>query len=104
MIRFAQLASIALDNARLHASLQKELAERRRAEGELQKAYQTLEGRVSERTRELEILNAIAAAVNRSLDLREVFQYAIDTTGDALGLEVGAAFPLTFFLMWSACL
>jgi len=94
MIRFAQLASIALDNARLHTSLQQELAERRRAEAELQKAYQTLERRVRERTRELEILNSIAAAVNRSLNLREVFQYAIDTTGDALGLEVGAAFRL----------
>ncbi len=94
MIRFAQLASIALDNARLHTSLQQELAERRRAEAELQKAYQTLERRVSERTRELEILNAIAAAVNRSLNLKEVFQYAIDTTGDALGLEVGAAFRM----------
>jgi signal transduction histidine kinase len=94
MIRFAQLASIALDNARLHTSLQQELAERRRAEAELQRAYQTLEIRVSERTRELEILNSIAAAVNRSLNLREVFQYAIDTTGDALGLEAGAAFRL----------
>ena len=94
MIRFSQLASIALDNARLHTSLQQELAERRRAEAELQKAYQTLERRVSERTRELEILNSIAAAVNRSLNLKEVFQYAIDTTGDALGLEVGAAFRL----------
>ncbi len=94
MIRFAQLASIALDNARLHTSLQQELAERRRAEAELQKAYQTLERRVSERTRELEILNSIAAAVNRSLNLTEVFQYAIDTTGNALGLEVGAAFRL----------
>jgi signal transduction histidine kinase len=94
MIRFAQLASIALDNARLHTSLQQELAERRRAEAELQKAYQTLERRVSERTRELKILNSIAAAVNRSLNLTEVFQYAINTTGDALGLEVGAAFRL----------
>jgi signal transduction histidine kinase len=80
MIRFAQLASIALDNARLHTSLQQ--------------AYQTLERRVRERTRELEILNSIAAAVNRSLNLRDVFQYAIDTTGDALDLEVGAAFQL----------
>ena len=80
MVRFAQLASIALDNARLHTSLQQ--------------AYQTLEKRVSERTRELEILNSIAAAVNRSLNLTEVLQYAIDTTGDALGLEIGAAFRL----------
>jgi len=94
MARFAQLASIALDNARLHTSLRQELAERLRAESELQKAYQTLEMRVSERTRELEILNAIAAAVNRSLDIKEVFQYAIDTTGEALSLEVGAAFRL----------
>jgi signal transduction histidine kinase len=94
MIRFAQLASIALVNARLHTSLQQELAERRRAEAELQKAYQTLELRVRERTRELEILNAIAAAVNRSLNLKDVFKYAIDTTGEALGLEAGAAFRL----------
>jgi signal transduction histidine kinase len=94
MIRFAQLASIALDNARLHTTLQQELAERRRAEAELQKAYQTLERRVSERTRELAILNSIAAAVNRSLNLREVLKYAIDATGDALGLEVGTAFRL----------
>jgi len=94
MNRFAQLASIALDNARLHTSLQKELAERRRAEAELQKAYQTLERRVRERTHELETLNAIAAAVNRSLDLTEVLQYAINTTGEALGLEVGVAYRL----------
>ena len=94
MIRFAQLASIALDNARLHTSLQQELAERRRTEAELQEAYRSLEGRVRERTRELEILNSIAAAVNRSLNLTEVFRYAIDTTGDALGLEVGAAFRM----------
>jgi len=94
MNRFAQLASIALDNARLHTSLQKELAERRRAEAELQKAYQSLEKRVQERTRELEILNAIAAAVNRSLDLTEVFQYAVVTTGEALGLEVAVAYRL----------
>ena len=94
MTRFAQLASIALDNARLHTSLQQELAERRRAEAELQKSYQTLEKRVRERTRELEILNSIAAAVNRSLDLREVFGYAIGATGDALGLEIGAAYQL----------
>jgi signal transduction histidine kinase len=94
MIRFAQLASIALDNARLHTSLQKELAERRRAETELQKAYQTLEKRVRERTHELETLHAIAAAVNRSLDLTEVFQYAIATTGEALSLELGVAYRL----------
>jgi signal transduction histidine kinase len=94
MIRFAQLASIALNNARLHTSLQEELAERRRAEAELQKAYQTLERRVGERTRELQILNSITVTVNRSLNLGEVLQYAIDTTGDAVGLEVGAAYRL----------
>jgi signal transduction histidine kinase len=94
MMRFAQLASIALDNARLHTSLQQELAERRRAEAELQKAYQTLERRVSERTRELQILNSITVTVNRSLNLQEVLQYAIDTTGDAVGLEAGAAYRL----------
>ncbi len=94
MVRFSQLGAIALENASLHTAVKQELAERRRAEADLQEAYQTLEKRVSERTRELQILNAIAAAVNRSLDLKEVFRYAIEATTDALGLEVGAAYRL----------
>jgi signal transduction histidine kinase/DNA-binding response OmpR family regulator/sensor domain CHASE-containing protein len=41
--QFAQLASVALDNARLYTSLQQELAERKRAEGELHRAKEAAE-------------------------------------------------------------
>ena len=41
--QFAQLASLALDNARLYTSVQQELAERKRAEEELHKAKEAAE-------------------------------------------------------------
>ncbi len=43
LCRFAELASIALDNARLYAAAQQELAERKRAEAELQRAKESAE-------------------------------------------------------------
>jgi signal transduction histidine kinase len=43
LTRFAQLASIALDNAHLYTAAQQEIAERRRAEHELQKAKEIAE-------------------------------------------------------------
>jgi PAS domain S-box-containing protein len=73
IVRFANLASIALDNARLHTSL---------------------EQRVRERTHELGTLNAIAAVVSRSLDLKEVLNDALDHTMDTLGMEFGVAYRL----------
>jgi signal transduction histidine kinase len=56
--RFAQLASIALDNARLYTAAQQELIERKRIEAELRKAHDVLEQRVKERTAELSTTNA----------------------------------------------
>jgi signal transduction histidine kinase/putative methionine-R-sulfoxide reductase with GAF domain len=94
LIRFAQLASIALENARLHTSLQGELAERVRAEEALQAAYQTLERRVQERTHALAALNAIASVVSRSLDLKVIMSDALDQVIEAIGTEAGAAYRL----------
>ncbi|MFN2226460.1 MAG: GAF domain-containing protein [Anaerolineae bacterium] len=71
--RFADLASVALVNAHLHASL---------------------EQRVRERTHELATLNAIAAVVSRSLDLEEILSAALEQTMATLGMEFGIAHRL----------
>ena len=101
MGRFAQLASIALENARLHASVQQQLLESQReaarraqAEEALQAAYQTLERRVEERTHALATLNAIACTVSRSLDLDAILSDALDKTLEILGAQAGAAYRL----------
>lgn len=56
--QFAQLASIALDNAQLYEAAQQELAERARAEEELRQARDELEIHVQERTAQLASTNA----------------------------------------------
>jgi PAS domain S-box-containing protein len=66
--QFAQLASIALDNAQLYEAAQQELAERARAEAALRQARDELELRVQERTAELATTNAELA---RAKDIAE---------------------------------
>jgi len=66
--QFAQLASIALDNAQLYEAAQQELAERARAEAALRQARDELEMRVQERTAELATTNAELA---RARDIAE---------------------------------
>ncbi len=66
--QFAQIAAIALENARLHAALQAELAERTRAEAEVRRVNAKLEQRVAERTAELAAANAELAGANKELE------------------------------------
>ncbi|MBV9229654.1 MAG: PAS domain S-box protein, partial [Chloroflexi bacterium] len=56
--QFAQLASIALDNAQLYEAAQQELAERAHVEAALRQTRDELEMRVQERTAELATTNA----------------------------------------------
>lgn len=58
MGRLGELAGILLANARLHTSLEQELAARVEAQSALQLAYQDLERRVAERTAELAALHS----------------------------------------------
>ncbi|HXH41186.1 MAG TPA: response regulator, partial [Thermoanaerobaculia bacterium] len=61
--RFAQLASVAIDNARLYGEARREIGERQKAEAAVRELNIQLEDRVEERTRQL-------ASVNRELELR----------------------------------
>ena len=71
-----------------------DVSERRRTQAELAAAYATLEQRVSERTRELAVLNSVAEVVSRSLDLGEIMSAALEKTMQAVGTEAGAAYRL----------
>jgi nitrate/nitrite-specific signal transduction histidine kinase len=62
---------------------------------ELQASYAHLEQRVSDRTRELSTLNALAAVVSRSLELDEVMNAALRKTLETMDMEAGGAFRLT---------
>src|SRR5207245_1700893 len=66
--QFAQLASIALDNAQLYEAAQQELAERALAEAALRQARDELEMRVQERTAQLASTNA---ELSRAMDTAE---------------------------------
>ncbi len=65
-----------------------------RMAGRLQVLYNDLERQVAERTHELTVLNALAATVSRSLDLREVLSDALDGAMGITDMQAGQAFIL----------
>jgi PAS domain S-box-containing protein len=68
--------------------------EHQEAQNAVQLAYQTLEKRVRERTRELATLNTIATEVNRSLNLEVILGDALDKTMEAMNIDMGVAYRL----------
>jgi PAS domain S-box-containing protein len=68
--------------------------EQKRAREALDEAYQTLERRVEERTHELAVLHAITAVVNRSLDVHEVMDIALEKMLEAMDMDVGVAYEI----------
>jgi signal transduction histidine kinase len=61
---------------------------------QLQESYAHLEQKVTDRTRELATLNAIAVEVSRSLDLKEILGNALAQVMDVMGMDKGQAFRL----------
>ena len=61
---------------------------------ELEKAYKALKQRVKDRTRELALLNSVAADASGITDVRELLRVSLAKTMEAFGLVTGAAYSL----------
>ena len=61
---------------------------------QLQKSYAQLELQVAARTKELAVLNDIAAAVNQSRDLGQILNVALDETLKVLSIDSGGIYLL----------
>ncbi len=61
---------------------------------QLEKSYAILEQQVSDRTKELDTLNAIAAIMSQSLDLDVILSDALDKTRQAMDIEAGGIYLL----------
>jgi signal transduction histidine kinase len=72
-----------------------ELAEQfNRMAAQLEASYAHLERKVADRSKELATLNAIAAEVSQSLDLKEILDNALDEVLEVMDMERGQAFRL----------
>jgi len=85
---------IQIGDALCNLALVQDITERKRADEALRAAYQTLEQRVTERTKELATLNSIAAVVSRSLDLKDILSDALERTMQSTEIERGSAHQL----------
>jgi PAS domain S-box-containing protein len=70
----------------------RDITEQKQAEQALEEAFQTLEQRVEERTKELAALNMVSAVLSRSLDLDEIMGSALDKTMEVTQMEMGATY------------
>jgi nitrate/nitrite-specific signal transduction histidine kinase len=61
---------------------------------QLEESYRALEKRVADRTMELATLNAIAAVVSRSMELKDALADALEKTLEAVDIEAGGIYLL----------
>ncbi|MDW8231884.1 MAG: diguanylate cyclase [Roseiflexaceae bacterium] len=88
LARFADLAAIAIDNARLYTSAQEELAERRRVEAELRIATQHLRDlhTITQRqAQELHLIGEVRAALAREVSLPAIFRTVVESIAKTFG-------------------
>ena len=78
LTQFGRLAAIAIENARLFSTAQQELAERKRAEQEIE-----------HRLAELEAINRISTALRGAQTLDEMLPCLLDETLNMLGTDAG---------------
>jgi GAF domain-containing protein/HAMP domain-containing protein/anti-sigma regulatory factor (Ser/Thr protein kinase) len=62
--------------------------------GKLQESYAHLQNTIANRTRELSVINAIAAVVSQSLDLDEILNDAVEKTIQVMGIDAGGIYLL----------
>ncbi len=88
LTRFAQLAALALDNARLYTAAQQELAERRQTEQALrasEREIRDLYATAQRQARELELLGQVRAAIARQFDLPSLFRTVVESVAQTFG-------------------
>jgi len=61
---------------------------------ELEWAYASLEQRMQDRTREMALLNSVAAVVSGLVDLPEILRASLEKIMEAFGIEAGSAYGL----------
>lgn len=88
LMRFAELAAIAIDNARLYTTLQEELAERRRIEAELRESEQQLRHLYAvtrRQAQELRLIGQVREAIAREIDLPALFRTVVESIAATFG-------------------
>ncbi len=89
MLGIAAQAAVAIDNARLYQTAQREIEERRRAEGRLVELAQTLEARVAERTAERDRTWRLSQDLLAVVETNSVIASVNGAFTDLLGWDAG---------------
>jgi PAS domain S-box-containing protein len=91
LTRFAQLASIALDNARLYTAIEQQLRERTQAEEALRESeqrYRQLFATAQRQAQELALLDQIRTALARELELSAMLRQVVEAIAETFGYKL----------------
>ena len=97
LTRFAELASLALDNAQLHSRAQQEIAERKLAEEALRQSQQRqneLLKAAHRQTQEQQLINQVRNAVAGELNLSNIIRKTVEAINDTFHYELVSLYLL----------